>query len=239
MPRIALAILGHRPDVVVLTEWRRTTGGQIAGVLADHGLKHQVCTDPPHGRNGVLVASRTRMDGADGRRARWFGSFRREGPTAQRLTEVDFPDLGLGLAAVHIPPDGDRTRDRVFETVVASARRRREQGFVVMGDFNSGRHHLDEAGATFSCTRLLGTLAAYGYVDAWRCLNPRGREYTWFSHEGGGFRIDHCFLSGTLAPRLSACWHSHKEREEGLSDHSMLVVCLDAEGEKPRKSQKK
>src|SRR5262245_45388589 len=82
MPRIALAILSHRPDVVVLTEWRRTTGGQIAGVLADHGLKHQVCTDPPHGRNGVLVAARTRIDGAAGARSgRLFADSARQGPT--------------------------------------------------------------------------------------------------------------------------------------------------------------
>jgi exonuclease III len=229
MPAIALAILDHRPDIVILTEYRRTTGGQIAAVLADHGLNHQVCTDPPAGRNGVLVAARTPISGWSACRAESLFSKadRRHPATDHRLVEVDLPELGVGLAALHIPPDGDRTRETVFGAAVEAARRRRDQAFILMGDFNAGRHHLDEAGATFSCTRLFGTLAALGYADAWRTLHPSGREYTWFSHEGGGFRIDHCFVSGPMAGRLSACWHSHKERENGLSDHSILVAALD------------
>ena len=58
IPHIALAILDARPDVVALSEYRRSMGGQLAGVLADHGLKHQLCTDPPGRKNGVLLASR-------------------------------------------------------------------------------------------------------------------------------------------------------------------------------------
>lgn len=240
MPAIALAILEHRPDLVVLTEVRRTTGGQIAGVLADHGLCYRVFTDPPHGQNGVLVASRWRLERVGCGEEPWSlggepaprrGTLA-PGATAQRLVEVDVPDLGLGLAAVHIPPEGDRTREAVFCAAVDAARRRRDGAYIVMGDFNAGRHHLDEAGATFTGTRLLGTLSALGYVDAWRRLHPSGREYTWFSpgetgRGGSGFRIDHCYLSAALARRLSACWHSHKERESGLSDHSALVVGLD------------
>jgi exonuclease III len=152
---------------------------------------------------------------------------RRARATRQRLAEVELPRMGITVGAVHVPPDGDPTREAVFQEAVETARRRRGEAFVLMGDFNAGRHRLDEAGATFTCTRLLGTLAAMGYVDAWRRLHPEGREYTWFSHEGGGFRIDHCFLSAGLSARLSACRYSHKEREMGLSDHSMLVVDLE------------
>jgi hypothetical protein len=47
LPEIVLALLGHRPDVVVLSEFRARLGGQIRGILADHGLSHQAATPPP------------------------------------------------------------------------------------------------------------------------------------------------------------------------------------------------
>ena len=218
MPAITLTLLDHGADVIVLTEYRRTTGGQIGAVLADHGLAHQFSTDPPKGCNGILIASRARIEPADqpGLPA-----------TARRLAEVAIPDLGFSLAGLHIPPDGPGpARETVFQTAVAAAKRRRDDPFILLGDFNAGRHRLDEDGETFTCTRLLGQIATYGYVDAWRSCHPETREFTWFSHEGRGFRIDHAFLSAPLAPRLTACEFSHRERELGLSDHSALLLSL-------------
>jgi exodeoxyribonuclease III len=222
MPAIALSLLEHRADVVVLTEFRRTTGGQIGGVLADHGLTHQVSTDPPKGCNGVLIASRAPIA-----RTAVPRNGRAPASTARRLAAVEIPDLGLSVAGLHIPPDGPESgREAVFQSAVELARSRREEAFLQIADFNSGRHHQYEEGATFTCTRLLGQIATYGYVDAFRACHANAREFTWYSHEGQGFRIDHAFLSGPLAPRLSECRYSHRERESGLSDHSALVVTL-------------
>jgi endonuclease/exonuclease/phosphatase family metal-dependent hydrolase len=150
-----------------------------------------------------------------------------DGSTCHRLAEVDLPTRGLSLAAVHIPCD-DRPSGRAaaLTAVVAEARRRRDEAFVIMGDFNAGRHRLDEAGATFTCTRRMGELAALGYRDAWRDRNATVREASWTSHTGAGFRIDHAFVSAPLAPRVSGCWYSHRERLSGLSDHSALVLEL-------------
>lgn len=230
MPEIALRLLEHRPDVVILTEFRRTTGGQIAGVLADHGLLHQHSTEPPAGRNGVLVASRDAMDvGAElvGTAVTSVACGPRAGLN-RKLADVTLPGLGLALAAVHIPCDGRGLgREAAFQAVVSLARRRRQEPFVLMGDFNAGRHRLDEEGATFTCTRCLGQLAAMGYRDAWRDRNADGREFSWYSHEGAGFRIDHAFVSAPAAPRVRGCWYSHKERRRGLSDHSALVLDLE------------
>ena len=218
MPLIALSLLEHGADVIVLTEYRRTTGGQIGGVLADHGLTHQFSTDPPKGCNGILIASRSPLTPAIQPEA---------ASTARRIAEVAIDDLGFSLAGLHIPPDGPGPgRETVFQVAVAAAWRRREQPFILLGDFNAGRHRMDKEGETFTCTRLLGRIATYGYVDAWRACHPETREFTWYSHEGRGFRIDHAFLSAALAPRLLACELSHRERESGLSDHSALVLTL-------------
>jgi len=223
MPLIALSLLDHQADVVVLTEYRRTTGGQIGAVLADHGLTHQLSTDPPKGCNGILVASRLPIDPV----AMGPANARAAAHIARRVAAVSIPGLGFSLAGLHVPPDGPGIgREAVFQAAVEMARARRDEPFLLLGDFNAGRHHLDEDGATFTCTRLLGQIATYGYVDAFRAIHANAREFTWYSHEGQGFRIDHAFLSAPLAPRLSACQYSHWERENGLSDHSALVVTL-------------
>lgn len=239
MPEITLSLLEHHADVVVLTEWRQHTGGQICGVLADHGLRFQHSTEPGKNSNGVLVASRTRIEveggddgfmGLGGGGAPGLASHRKA--KKKRLVEAWIPDLGVTVIGVHVPPDGmDGTpsagREAVFQAAVAAAKARRDERCVLIGDLNAGRHYLDEEGATFSCTRLLGELAACGYVDAWRAMNPEKREFSWFSHEGNGFRIDHAILSVALASRVKACWYSHNERERDLSDHSMMVLEVD------------
>jgi exodeoxyribonuclease III len=229
MPHIVLTLIEHAPDVILLSEFRTTTGGQIAACLADHGWAFQHSTDPPRGTNGLLIASRTPLHAiehdADASRG---STLLAPAACRRRYAEVELPALSLSLAGVHIPCDGKGLgREHVFRMLLDSARRRHEQPFVLLGDFNAGRHHLDESGATFSCTRCIGQLAALGYRDAWRHLNPGDRQYSWYSHEGEGFRIDHAFISGALVPRLRACRYSHAERTRNLSDHSALVLTLD------------
>lgn len=242
MALISLALLEHAPDLVVLSEFRRTTGGQIAGVLADKGLGHQATTDPPKGRNGLLVASRWPLAGRSTRSLSRgptpsTGGLLAEdveaAPLAQRWLDLQIAEINVELIAVHAPHDDPFDGGRVstaraafFQALVAAARERSDRRALLVGDFNAGRHRTDEEGATFSLTGALGAIASLGYVDAWRHLNPDGREYTWFSHTGSGFRIDHAFLSRALAPRLSGCRYSHAERESGLSDHSVLVLDL-------------
>jgi exodeoxyribonuclease III len=229
MPAIVLALLEHAPDVLLLAEFRLTTGGQIAGVLADHGWRHQHSTNPPRGTNGLLIASRWPLRVVDhsalsGARSTVLTPV----ACARRFAEVEIPDLWLALAGVHIPCDGKGLgRESVFATLLDAARRRRDEAFLLLGDFNAGRHHLDEAGATFTCTRCLGRLAALGYSDAYRRLHPAGREFSWYTPQGAGFRIDHAFVSRALLPRLRACWYSHHERARNLSDHSALLLDFD------------
>jgi exonuclease III len=67
---------------------------------------------------------------------------------------------------------------------------------------------------------------AIGFRDLWRHRYPDGREFTWYSHRGNGFRIDHAFLSPSLANRAGAVRYSHEERLAGLSDHSVLLLDL-------------
>jgi len=44
---------------------------------------------------------------------------------------------------------------------------------------------------------------------------------------GNGFRLDHAFATPSLLPRVPGCRYSHREREAGISDHSIVVVEID------------
>jgi exodeoxyribonuclease-3 len=229
MPAIALTLLEHRADVIILSEWRQRTGGQIAGVLHDHGLCHQFHTQPGDGVNGVLVASRLEL--------------RQRVPTISlpglvakrslslRYLEVDLPEADMTIGAVHIPCDGPGRR-AVIAAMVETARRQRDSACIVMGDMNAWRGELDADGTAFGVDRPsgeigLGRLASLGYVDAWRAAHPGERDYTWHSHDGAGFRIDHAHVSRALATRVKRCDFSHEGRGSGLSDHSALVLEID------------
>lgn len=219
MPQITLSLLEHDADVVVLTEYRRTVGGQIRAVLDDHGWRHQVSTEPAEGVNGILIASRWPLEIRQVEDAQAPG----------RLLQAVLPQVDTTIIAAHVPDrSSPRARTGCWRALLGLARACRAADAIVLGDFNTGRHRLDEAGATFNCTALLGELAAMGYADAWRLLNPDGKEYSWRSSAGNGFRIDAAYVSPSLRPRVCSACYSHAERENRVSDHSALLLSLTA-----------
>lgn len=237
MPAITLALLAHHPDLVLLTEFRTTIGGQIAGVLADHGLHHQHSTAPPRGSNGLLLASRFPFSVATDhplpstlRPYRWLDAY--------------LPALDLTLTGVHVPDDSRPTpKARFWQAMLDTARRHQHTRHLFMGDLNTGRHFIDEPARTFGCTVMLGAVCTLGYQDAFRTIHGSRREATWeppyprpeFSRRPAlprpldhsrGFRLDTALLSGPLCRDLHEAWYSHAERAARVSDHSIFLLRL-------------
>ena len=100
-----------------------------------------------------------------------------------------------------------------------------QQKTLLIGDFNTGRFHEDEAGATFACSDRFEALLGQGWVDTWRSRNPEAREFSWYSRGwNNGFRLDQALASPSLDAQIKAVSYSHPEREAGISDHSMMIV---------------
>ncbi len=120
---------------------------------------------------------------------------------------------------------------RFWQAVLRAAEARLGEPFLLVGDWNTGAHGLDEKGKTFVCAEHFARLSALGWTDMWRRHNPGVTESTWYSRRAGanynGFRLDHCSATPSLRPRVTACCYSHVERDAGISDHSMLVVETD------------
>lgn len=102
-----------------------------------------------------------------------------------------------------------------------------EGDVLVIGDFNTGLHYLDEAGATFVCADKFQKMKDSGYADLWRLAHgEQAREFSWMSNLNNGFRIDHAMGTGDIPSRTVECLYDHQTRS-GLSDHSALWVTLD------------
>lgn len=218
-PEIALAILAHAPDLVVLSEFRAGRGGQIRAMLADAGLHHQIATDSPPTKNGMLVASRSPLEPCPPR-ASLPGS-------RGRFIECLVPELGFRLAGVHVPDDTDLVaKQRYWHFLITYARAHADEPCLVVGDFNMGRRGQDDNGRGFACESLLGTFTSLGFCDAWRHHHPEERLFTWFHHDGSGARIDAAYATISLLPRVQSVEYSTLERDQALSDHAAIVLDL-------------
>jgi exonuclease III len=180
--------------------------------------------------------------------------------TVEPVPEVPWPERvlatrvdGLLVVNVHSPisPKPGLAKVRTHEAVHAYASLA-DAAAVVCGDLNTPRReHPDGRVWTFARTShgrlrpergerwdaaeraLVHTLRAeHGWLDAYRALHGYGhREASWtFARDRGGWRLDHVLVCG-LTPTAAA--YAHEWRRAGLSDHSALVVDLDARGGPP------
>ena len=99
---------------------------------------------------------------------------------------------------------------------------------LIIGDFNTGKYHLDEEGATFHCSDYMGRLEESSLVDSWRIRNKDAKQFSWYSSSGNGFRLDHVFATKAFDGRITNVAYSHVEREKNVSDHSALIVEFDS-----------
>lgn len=220
-PEIAVRLTELGPDIVVLTEFRRTMGGQIAGVLFDHGLNHQVSTNPRAGLNGVFIASRTPIEPG---RAPCHERF------SNRWLDVRLPEFDTWLTAIHAPdthrsdPKRIQRQAAYWQGLVGLANARKNERMLIAGDLNTGRHRLDELGETFTGSWFLGRLWTLGFRDAYRLIEPRERASTWSSHTGSGFRIDAVWASQALRNSVQNAWHDTATKDARVSDHAPVIA---------------
>lgn len=216
IPTILDHLLAHRADVIVLTEYRdNPSGRQLLESLAAQGYSHSAHASPPIGQNTVAIVSRAPLTDV--------AAPLPEGPHRHRVLEATID--GVVLGAVYFP----LTRLKVEfwrQLFLPYAQSRLDKPQLLVGDWNTGRHFIDETGATFFGATEFEELMRMGWTDAWRSLHPIERGFSWYSSHGNGFRLDHAFLSPQLVSRLVDATLSHVERTGGATDHSALVVNL-------------
>jgi exodeoxyribonuclease-3 len=211
-------------DVLVLQETVSTRAADVCHALHRAGYGQGFTAPRGPGDRGLCVLSRLPL-----RRVR------RPAPPHAAVyprgwLEVDLVDYGVRLAAVYGPAEGPPIA-AFWDAAAAWLPRRVARPFLMLGDFNAGASGVDAEGYRFRAGESFARLTHMGLVDCWRQAHGSRREYTWFSHPGGGragrgFRIDHAFASPNLAAKVTGCRYDHQVRERGWSDHSLLVMDL-------------
>jgi exodeoxyribonuclease-3 len=159
-----------------------------------------------------------------------------------RYIQADFD--GLSVASIYIPSgsSGDARQqvkysfmDRFTETLKAMRRKRRE--YILCGDWNIVHKEIDIKNwksnqKTSGCLpeerawldQLFGPM---GYVDAFRVVNQKPDQYTWWSNRGQawaknvGWRIDYHVVTPNLKDRVSS---ASIYKDQRFSDHAPLII---------------
>lgn len=157
---------------------------------------------------------------------------------------------GLRLINIYLPngnpAPGDkfdyklRWMDRLYARLWEL--RRDEIPFVIGGDFNvipEARDCWDpktwenDALYRLETRHKFRTLLNLGLTDAFRALNQKDHQYTFWDYQAGcwpkdlGIRIDHFLLSPPVTDRLISCTIDRQPRgEESPSDHTPVILTL-------------
>ncbi len=139
----------------------------------------------------------------------------RQASLAARWINVTVSAYDVVIAALHISGSSDKPpKAKMWKDVLKFAKVQRERRIVLIGDLNTGLPRIDERARTFHCWTQFLRLSEFRYVDAWRQQNgAETREFSWYSPQGNGFRLDHVFVSEALAPTVNRCAYSHDVRE--------------------------
>ena len=215
MPRIAEALKRHDADVLVLSEYRGGTSAlRLCAALHALGYRHATGLVPPPRRNGVLVAARCPFHE--------YGAVEMGLPEPYRMVSVHF--AMFRLVGIYMP--NLLAKIPYWEALIAALSAQSATRALAIGDFNTCRAYLDEAGAVDPTAHYMDAIEQIGFRDLWRHRYPERREYSWFSTRSNGFRIDHAFLSQDLATATVTIHYSHEERVARISDHSPLILEL-------------
>jgi hypothetical protein len=73
-----------------------------------------------------------------------------------------------------------------WEALIAALSSQSANRALAIGDFNTCRAYLDEAGAIDRTAHYMDAIERIGFRDLWRQRYPERREYSWFSTKRNG-----------------------------------------------------
>ena len=201
-----------QPYIIVLSEFKNNTSGfRIRSELLKSGFKHQLVTDAKADMNSILIASKI------------YGNteiFPNSDPVySHNIAAMHFESFSI--CGMYLPHKKKHVLfDQLLEMCLS------DTPYILVGDFNTGINYIDQEGKSFWYQKEFEALLNANYYDAFRYVNGNVKDYSWYSHQGNGFRYDHTIVSRHLLPIVRDCTYLHNYREEGISDHSPMLLTL-------------
>jgi exodeoxyribonuclease III len=200
----------QQPHVLVFSEFRNNENGTlIRSRLLEMKYLFQQVSCMESDTNSVLIASKLPCH---------FRLFLHTGlEFSHSVIAADFD--AFHLYGVYLP---HKKKHQLFPLIREEMELHKPS--VLLGDYNTGKNHIDQKGDSFWYTEELMKLEKMGVTDVFRYVQGDVEAYSWFSHQGNGFRYDHIWASQELLPIVRNCDYLHDARTGGLSDHSPMVV---------------
>jgi exodeoxyribonuclease-3 len=231
----------QRADVVCMQEVKAQEADLAGLALVPKGFHgHYHCCSTKKGYSGVAIYSRIRPDAV----SRGFGS--QEFDPEGRFLRADFGRVSVVSAYL---PSGSSSEERQqakfrfleeFGPVLKKLRASRRE-LVLCGDWNIAHREIDlknwrgnRKNSGFLPEErawLSEVFDGLGWVDVFRCVDPRPEQYTWWSNRGQawaknvGWRIDYQIATPGIAARAKKA-AIYKDRR--FSDHAPLTIDYDA-----------
>ena len=159
-----------------------------------------------------------------------------------RYIQADFGKLSV--ASFYLPSGSSseerhqnklRFMDKLLEDLKLMRRKKRE--YIICGDWNTVHKEIDiknfkgnqkNSGCTPAERAWMDRLfEQVGYVDAFRVVDPRAEQYTWWSNRGQaraknvGWRIDYQIITPGLKDTVRK---ASIYKEQWFSDHAPLII---------------
>jgi exodeoxyribonuclease-3 len=243
IPIISSWLEMHQPDILALQEIKVTTDLFPREPFENAGYRCQVQGKPAHA--GVTILSRVAPDEV----IPGFG----DGDESEfpRLIGCRFGKLRILNSYV---PQGQSTDSDQFKYKLEWFKRFRKMlderyskrtRLLWLGDFNVAPEPMD----VYDSKRIMGhvdhcpevfealkTVRDWGFIDLFRMFHPgEPGQYTFWDYRmrdslerNHGWRVDHIYVTSSLAKTASACWIDREPRRmEKPSDHTFLVAEFD------------
>lgn len=211
MAQIVAKLVGSKAQILVLSEFRNNAKGQlIRQSLLKYGYRHQAVTAAKSDDNAVAAFSKLPCD---------VSLYANADQTySANILSLHFD--AFSVCGVYLPHKKKHKLLPFMEQIG------KEKSYVFCGDFNTGHNGIDQKGDSFWYTDELKSLEKSGYIDAFRQMHNAKKEYSWYSHQGNGYRYDHSYVHEDLHSLVKSCDYIHEWREEKLSDHSPMMLEL-------------
>ena len=212
LSKITSHILEVGAEVVVLSEYRNNhSGSKIRSAMLAGGYRYQGVTAAPADVNSAAIFSKL-----PGNITLYPEADPGYGHNILSITFDAFTIFGMYLP--------HKKKHVLFDLLLEQAAA--DHPSIMVGDMNTGINGVDQKGNSFWYEDKLKQLGKKGYVDAFRVKHSDAREYSWYSHQGNGYRYDHTYVAEALVPIVKDCYYLHDWRENKLSDHSPMVLEL-------------
>lgn len=231
----------QRADVICIQETRAQEHQLDPDIHCPKGYHCYFCDAEKKGYSGVAIYSKQEPDKVSCGLGKGFEDMDAEG----RFIQADYGKLSV--ISIYLPSgsSGDQRQQVKFSfmkrlTETLKSMRRKRRAFIICGDWNIVHKEIDiknwksnqkNSGCLPEERAWLDQVfGPIGFVDAFRVVDQRPQQYTWWSNRGNarannvGWRIDYQVISPALEGKVVK---ASIYKDKWFSDHAPLILDYD------------